>query len=271
MLDLPGISEDFRQQWSLLRSHISALLGEIQGKIIDISTEILLMESNILALQLRREKLKKLKDCCHAFSHPIRLLPAELLEHIFSFCCSSSNLTSSASRLQRDLHADATPFTLSSVCTQWHLITLSRLKLWANMTLRLLPSAFIKHDFEAAYPLTLDICMVDVINTIYSRDITYNNHPVMNTLIEQSRRWLSVSFTGPRFSQAIAMSLVSIRQLPLLKYLHIEQTSAMSVLSNAEHLAQLLLVQDVPKFCSLSLNCVPGKDTNLLKTSPGPR
>ncbi|KAE9405023.1 hypothetical protein BT96DRAFT_387621 [Gymnopus androsaceus JB14] len=102
------------------------------------------MQSEIVALRMKREELEKLREDCQSLMAPIRKLPTELLDHIFGFCC--WDVASFFSTEGSDL-VDAPAFTLSSVCAQWREIIRRSPKFWANLSLNLNPSVEDAYDY----------------------------------------------------------------------------------------------------------------------------
>ncbi|KAE9396703.1 hypothetical protein BT96DRAFT_921967 [Gymnopus androsaceus JB14] len=239
---LPNISDRLRGRYPFNKWEVSEILRDIDGNIKATSAEILRMQSDILALRMKREKLEKLGEECLSLMAPIRKLPTELLDHIFEFCCCDE--ASDFFPFANDL-VDAPTFTLSSVCAQWREIILPNPKFWANLSLHLDPSMGEKYDMQTPvglhllrskqYPLTLQIHLVS------------HEHPLLPTLIEHSQRWKSVSFHCFHFSERFWPSLTSLGQLTILKHLEID----------SRRIPHLYLVQEAPSLRSLSLTYVP--------------
>ncbi|KIK52871.1 hypothetical protein GYMLUDRAFT_64000 [Collybiopsis luxurians FD-317 M1] len=258
--------DQLRAKWQFSKSEASTMVRTVDDEIRTASTEILRLDSDILALQTRRKKLQQLEEWCRSFYSPIHKLSEELLCRVFVLCCGSTPSTFVDSEGRCNL-ADAPPFVLGSVCKQWRDMTLAAPRLWTNIFLFLDPNN--EYDLEApvglqllrskGYPLTLQIDM-DVKHCLDDPNV-YREHPLVPILVQNANRWLSVSFTCPQFSKHFFESLSSIGCLSSLEHVEILQTSSLGSLAKDNDLPQLYLLQDAPALRYLSLNRVPRRSS----------
>ncbi|KAF5334038.1 hypothetical protein D9758_017412 [Tetrapyrgos nigripes] len=114
-------------------SEISQYQRDAEKDMRDYSLEISQLRSRLMYLQEKQDLLKKHIERLRSLSAPIRLLPVELLSHIFVVVCEDDPILFSTG--VSDWKTWHLPFTLASVCSGWRQIAINTSQLWSNLGL----------------------------------------------------------------------------------------------------------------------------------------
>ncbi|EEB97385.1 hypothetical protein MPER_03306, partial [Moniliophthora perniciosa FA553] len=177
------------------RNIISQYLNDIERDIRSYESEINQHKAAIMALESRRNNLKKIAEKYRCLLSPVHRLPPEILTSIFGYCCERNDLT---------LEEPPPAMLLSMICGRWRELVLSTPSLWASI------------DIATECWEPEDYIRLDRIAQIFIL-VTF-----INALISTSSRWKSLQLSLET-STARDFGLDAIRgKLPLLEYLDLQ-------------------------------------------------
>ncbi|KAE9397248.1 hypothetical protein BT96DRAFT_798682, partial [Gymnopus androsaceus JB14] len=105
--------------------HIDAFLSEVPDTLAAYDNAIAEIDHLLLSLENARDALQRRRDSAQSFiSSPIRRLPPEVLDEIFTICCQTEG--TEESRFWPALE-------LSWVCSFWRTFVHSRPNLWSTL------------------------------------------------------------------------------------------------------------------------------------------
>lgn len=172
--------------------------------------ELSRLRSLTAELEAQRAKLQQLVDGCKGLRAPIRRLPTELLDDIFSRCDWDSD--SSPSPLEYAV--GLSPLCLGGVCTRWRTIVLSSSHLWTYISMTLKDpksnpgqakggscATILRTYLERSgqLPLSIEVCVEGT--EIWPSDSEeadllpddtvsyYRRHPLLRILTRHAHRW----------------------------------------------------------------------------------
>ncbi|ESK83221.1 hypothetical protein Moror_3278 [Moniliophthora roreri MCA 2997] len=199
------------------RNVITQYLNDVERDIRSYEAEINQHKAAIMALESRRNNMKKMAEKYRFLLSPVHRLPPEILASIFGYCCERNVLTP---------EEPPPAMVLSMVCGRWREILLSTPSLWASIDiitdwwdpddysmLDRIAQIFILRS--RSQPLTLSLNMEQLLPT-------FQLVAFVNALISTSSRWKSLQLSLET-STARDFGLDAIRgKLPLLEYLDLQ-------------------------------------------------
>ncbi|KAJ7481702.1 hypothetical protein FB451DRAFT_1236897 [Mycena latifolia] len=200
------------------------------------STEMLRLRRILRQLEHRRQSISRYLLTKRSFLSPIRRLPPELLEMVFSFAVLSGKEDASF------FSKSASAVRLAHVCSHWRAITLDMSKLWATILLFSRPqqvdTSIDQLKFYAArakaLPLTIRCC-------------NWPSLSLLLKLIPMSHRWRDITLRVE--NQFIDEKLGIVRQkIPLLESLSIwnagerDGADTNNVFEDAPSLRRIILI-----------------------------
>ncbi|KAJ7175104.1 hypothetical protein C8R43DRAFT_1057757 [Mycena crocata] len=184
------------------RRRIQELRAQFLPKLSRIFAEIDVHEGQLLELHFRSDTIQEILDPYLALVSPMRSIPAEILQEIFTHCLRSKN--------HPIMHTSEAPLLLGRVCSTWRTISLSTPSLWSSV--------------HVVIPPPQGVCLTE------SSPIT--DSPNVSARYEGLRTWfqrsgdcpLSISlfapdsFDFPKFTQAFVDLIISYhRRCKVLK------------------------------------------------------
>ncbi|KAL0578554.1 hypothetical protein V5O48_003455 [Marasmius crinis-equi] len=212
---------------------VSQFLLDAEGEITEYEIEIDRLRTARYALENKRDRLKKTAELYKSLLSPIHSAPTEILTTIFAFACEENVL--SRSPLPAVLR-------LSMVCGRWRDLVLSTPSLWRSISidfgnwnapddlhvLNEMTKRFMRQSKQCPLRLSLEFPVDDFDDGSDMEGAC----PTMNALIQNCRRWETVSLSIVRASFPYSM-FDSIRgQLPLLRSLHTRITHPFAYLDD---------------------------------------
>jgi len=263
------------------RGDVTCLLSDAKTDLADYDAQISRLESSLILLKQKRDRLQKYVVNCQSLLAPIRLLPPEILSHILLLCC-EMNIFDPANKV------DLPAFTLSAVCSYWRNIAIATPRLWATLmipfhTLMLrnpsiepnnlwliplmVPAIQLCLQRSAEAPLTLEL-------SAFTLDDFDDYDGIMRELVRQSHRWyhVKVDIQDSPFLNSPGHDLISlVTSAPCLEILELEQdneedfTAALHACNFAPRLHTLSLTSFCPpstaplpwtQITTLNLDCI---------------
>ncbi|KAE9401164.1 hypothetical protein BT96DRAFT_974930 [Gymnopus androsaceus JB14] len=211
----------------LLRSHhglgsfnmdcakIQQILADGEKDLETYSSEISLLQSELLLIEKKKERLKDQLEGCRSLLAPIRRVPDDILGTVFSNLC---NVGPDTEEIQ------SAAFRLSTVCSHWRSIILATPSLWATIAFsfpleRSSAAKLVQLHLERSKAALLDLSISTGWEELSPANMAeQQNHPAFLALIEQSHRWLKIVIGGKNaytFLQGGASSYPALRSLEI--------------------------------------------------------
>ncbi|KAJ6591167.1 hypothetical protein DFH09DRAFT_975531 [Mycena vulgaris] len=173
------------------------------------STEMLRLRRIVQHLEHRRQSIRRYLHAKRCFLSPIRRLPPELLQTVFSF-------TVLRDQLDLSFAAAVSPVRLAHVCSYWRAIALDTSKLWFSILLPFGGIPSIDHlKFYAAHSKT---------RLLTIRCCRWPSPRLLSELVRISHRWRDITL---KVGNHTLKELDDVPpQMPMLKSLYIHNTSA---------------------------------------------
>ncbi|KAE9404818.1 hypothetical protein BT96DRAFT_395443 [Gymnopus androsaceus JB14] len=189
-------------------SSLFALIGEVDSDLSRYDMEITRLRDALETLESQRASLKLYRDHNEALVSPIRKLPIEIIQDIFSFVCGDSSYS-----LQLKADSVSTPaLDLAQVSHVWRNAANSMVSLWCNLYVNLVRDEEIGvlEVYESRYIETdapLDLCIVALDATHEQYDgISWDSDGIAligskwklwSSIVRQSHRWRNITLKGP--------------------------------------------------------------------------
>lgn len=215
------------------RSKVEQVLNDGEKDLEEFSTEILRLQSRLMFLEHRRDRLQShLRAYCSLIS-PIRRLPDDVLRVVFGHHCSDE---SSGHR----------PLLVGAVCSHWRYIALSTPLLWSRINFR------IHKECTPALPLlqlSLDLSKEVALELNLSFFWTTDRqaqlaHPACLVIASQAHRWKKLTLKG---SYIEFLKDYAIFFYPILECLTVSR-SDMSEFRQMPKLCSLTAVDEFTKY-----------------------
>lgn len=243
---VPVVATQIRTNYipqGLEKNNIIELQMEAEKQLSRYDEEISRLRAIIEQVEAQRVVLQELVDGCRCLNAPIRRLPNELLDDIFSRCDWSLRLEN-PNPLEKAV--GLSPLCLSQVCARWRSIGLSSHHLWTYIPLTLRnPKSnpgqgrggscatvlCIYLERSGRLPLSIVVNVEDPDSWESSQDpnaaviVThYRRHPLLRILARHSRRWRRANLYLAHQYFGAEEVLADIRgNLPLLEELYLGQ------------------------------------------------
>ncbi|EDR05815.1 uncharacterized protein LACBIDRAFT_329425 [Laccaria bicolor S238N-H82] len=217
---------------------IARILVEPQGRLAGMNDEIERAQATLDALKRQRDELARLIDQYRALTSPIRRIPREILQEIFTNCIPTDHPAVMSER--------EAPLLIGRVCSSWRSMSQSTPELWTSIHVSipgttLIPSRTSPADYalvsnrvaelrtaalqewlQRSASLPVDISFIQGEDWThgpfnFNRNTSLKPHPVVDTILSVSRRWrkLTVAAQGP----GMVSLLTQPSDLPLLETL----------------------------------------------------
>lgn len=195
-------------------SVIRKTLSELQYPLELIDKEIFRLQSSINELQRRRQTLTQYRKDHRDILSPVRRMPVELLEHIFTWCLPEQWQNNSFT-------SRSTQLLLSQICRRWRHIALRTRGLWSNFnfpsqkTFQIeITEIWLTRSGNAPINFSIASGFVD------SRPGMRVVEQILQMLVDHSRRWKHVEISlRPTMMKIMSKSKACI---PLLRSLAID-------------------------------------------------
>ncbi|KAL0568336.1 hypothetical protein V5O48_013647 [Marasmius crinis-equi] len=214
------IQELFR---SVLTRHdrhcVKNYLAESESEMKSYEDEIQKLKATVMALETRRDWLKRSMMRYRSLLSPIRILPLEILSMIFGHFCEDNPL---------DAYLVPPVVTLSLVCAQWRALVLSTPGLWSSLSidfenwdmlandigLERMTRLFLERSKKS--PLTLVLRLPD------PKGCEFRSAATLGALVNSADRWHDITLLAPWNISPSSPILEGLRgHLPILSALHL--------------------------------------------------
>ncbi|KAG7091894.1 hypothetical protein E1B28_008295 [Marasmius oreades] len=204
------------------RYSINSLLSDAQHELKSYEHEIHRLKATVMALESKRDWLKRSITRYRSLLAPIRTLPPEILTNIFALCCEENTL---------DIERASPVVILSMVCAQWREIVVSTPRLWSSLcidfqhwdvvadrvALERMTRLFLKRSKKSPLKLVLQLPE--------SKNRDFHTASTLDALVDTANRWRDVTLFSPWNVGPSRPILQGLRgQLPNLSSLHLNGT-----------------------------------------------
>uniref|UniRef100_A0A0W0ET98 Uncharacterized protein n=1 Tax=Moniliophthora roreri TaxID=221103 RepID=A0A0W0ET98_MONRR len=212
------------------------------------------LEATLAMLEAERSRLQGILAKYDVILHPIRHIPSEIMQKIFSSCIERSNIMISAERFPRtSLNPSQVPWVLGHVCRTWRALALSTPNIWSSVSLvirRRLEDSNEKHvsSHLLRLGLQLDRSEDHPLDVSLYLDREQSFHPWTVLLCSRSQQWRYLRLEGD--SRGFRPISRIQHFLPALENLELSIASYYSQ-------ADIDWLEQAPRLKSLSLTTIP--------------
>ncbi|KAE9401963.1 hypothetical protein BT96DRAFT_817156 [Gymnopus androsaceus JB14] len=171
-------------------SKVQQVLRDGEKDTEDYATEIAKLQSRIISIQQKKDRLEVHLRAYASLIAPVRRLPDDVLREVFKYDCSEP------CKLFLLRIRDG-PLKVGAVCSHWRSIVVSTPSLWSRISLRvgLEPFSSTCHVLQLFLDRSKQVALELVVN-FFCSDGIFQEDPAFRAIASEAHRWTKLSVHG---------------------------------------------------------------------------